>query len=98
MAVVVVVKANSLNVQEGRLATLPLLATRLNLSHAIVVRFHVSKINVVILKPETAISIGVFAVAQLYRKDFPPRVKSSMSPGLRHRGAHYHVDVIYLHA
>ncbi len=45
--------AKSLNAQEGRLVTSPQLVTRLHLSHAIVVKLHVRKSNVVILTPET---------------------------------------------
>ncbi len=33
--------------------------TRLHLLHAIVVRLHVRKSNVVILTPETAVAVGV---------------------------------------
>ncbi len=55
--------AKSSNAQEERLATSPLLVTRLNMLHAIVVRLHVRKINVVILTPETAGTFGVGAVA-----------------------------------
>ncbi len=33
--------------------------TRLHMPHAIVVRLHVRKINVVILTPETAVTVGV---------------------------------------
>ncbi len=36
-----------------------LLVTRLHLPHAIVVRLHVRKINVVIPTPETAVTVGV---------------------------------------
>ncbi len=41
------------------LATLPLLVTRLYMPHAIVVRLHVRKSNVVILTQETAGIVGV---------------------------------------
>ncbi len=53
----------SLNAHEGRLATSPQLVTRLHLSHAIVVRLHVRKGNVVIVTPEMAGTVGVWAVA-----------------------------------
>ncbi len=46
--------AKSLNAQEECLATSPLLATRLDLLHAIIARLHV-----VILTPETAGTVGV---------------------------------------
>ncbi len=54
VAIVVVVRhsAKSLNAQEEHLATSPFLATRLHLLHAIAVRLHVLKSNVVILTPE----------------------------------------------
>ncbi len=51
--------ANSRNAQEEHLATSPSLVTRLHLPHAIVVRLHVRKSNVVILTPETAGTVGV---------------------------------------
>ncbi len=51
--------AKNLNAQEERLATSPYLVTRLHLPHAILVRLHVLKINVVILTPETAVAVGV---------------------------------------
>ncbi len=50
--------AKSLNAQEERLVTSPQLVTRLHLPHAIVVRLHVCKINVVTLTPETAGTVG----------------------------------------
>ncbi len=49
----------SLNAQDECLATSPLLVTRLHLPHAILVRLHVSKSNVVILTPETVVTVGV---------------------------------------
>ncbi len=51
--------AKSSIAQEERLAILPYLVTRLHLLHAIVMRFHVHKINVVILTPEMAGTVGV---------------------------------------
>ncbi len=51
--------AKSLNAQVERLATSPYLVTMLHLPHAIVVRLHVLKINVVILTPQTAVAVGV---------------------------------------
>ncbi len=51
--------AKSLNAQEGLLATSPELVKRLHLTHAIVVRLHVRKINVVILTPESRGTVGV---------------------------------------
>ncbi len=59
VVVVVVVWAKSLNDQEERLVTSPYLATRLYLPHAIVVGFHVRKINVVIPTPEVASTVAV---------------------------------------
>ncbi len=49
----------SLNAQEEHLASSPKLVTRLQLPRAIVVKLHVRKINVVILTPETADTVGV---------------------------------------
>ncbi len=51
--------AESYNAPEERLATSPLLVTRLHLPHAIEVRLHMCKSNVVILTPETADTVGV---------------------------------------
>ncbi len=51
--------AKSVNAQEEHLSTSPQLVTRLRLSHAIVVRLHVLKIDVVILTPGTASAIAV---------------------------------------
>ncbi len=51
--------ANSLNAQEEHLATSPKFMTRLHLPHAIVVKLRVRKRNVVILTPETAVTVGV---------------------------------------
>ncbi len=51
--------ARNLNGQEERLAPSPLMVTRLHLSHAIVVKLHVSKINVAILAFETAVAVGI---------------------------------------
>ncbi len=48
-----------LNAQEERLATSPQLVTRLRLPHAIVVRLHLRKSNVVILTQKMAGEIGV---------------------------------------
>ncbi len=41
------------------MAASPLMVARLDLPHAIVVRLHVRKSNVVILTPETAGTVGV---------------------------------------
>ncbi len=49
----------SFNAQEERMATSPYLVIILHLSHAIVIRLHVCKSNVVILAPETAVAVGV---------------------------------------
>ncbi len=49
----------SLNAQEERLATSSYLVTRLHLPHAIAVRLHVHKGNVVIFTPHTAVTVGV---------------------------------------
>ncbi len=49
--------AKSLNAQDERLVTSPYLVTRLHLPHAIEVRLHMRKSNVVILTPETAVKI-----------------------------------------
>ncbi len=51
--------AKSSIAQDERLATSPGLVTRLHLRHAIAVRFHVRKINAVILTPETVGTVGV---------------------------------------
>ncbi len=51
--------AKSLNAHEERQTTALKFATRLHLPHAIVVRLHVRKINVVILIPEVAATVGV---------------------------------------
>ncbi len=51
--------AKSLNAQEQLLATSPQLVTMLHLLHAILVRLHVRKSNVVILTPETADIVDV---------------------------------------
>ncbi len=51
--------AKSTNAQNEHLATSPQLVTRLNLPHAKVVRLHVRKMNVVILTPETAVTVDV---------------------------------------
>ncbi len=53
------VSTESLNAQEERLATSPLLVTRLHLPHAIVMRLHVYKDNVVIFTLETEGTVGV---------------------------------------
>ncbi len=53
-----------LNAQEERLATSPLLVTRLHLPHAIVIRLHVYKDNVVIFTPDPAGTVGVSAIAR----------------------------------
>ncbi len=45
-----------------------------------------SKSNIVILTPETAVTTGVRAVADPCRLDFPSRTKPWMLPGQRHRG------------
>ncbi len=57
------INVKSLNAYEGRLATSPQLVTRLHLPHAIVVRLHVRKRNVVTLTMEVAYTVGVEAVA-----------------------------------
>ncbi len=51
--------AKSLNTQEEHLATSPSLVTRLHLPHAIVVRLHERKNNVVIPTPETEDKVSV---------------------------------------
>ncbi len=51
--------AKSSIAQEERLATSPLFVTRLHRPHAIVVRLHVRKVNVVTLTQETAVTVGV---------------------------------------
>ncbi len=51
--------AKSLNAQDERLVTSLLLVERLHLLHAKVVRLHVRKTNVVILTPETVVTVGV---------------------------------------
>ncbi len=49
--------AESLSAQEERLATSPYLVTRLHLLHAIEVRLHMRKINVVILTQEQRLTL-----------------------------------------
>ncbi len=78
--------AKSLDAQEERLATLPYLVSRLHLPHVIVVRLHVRKINIIILTPETAGTVGVGALAYPCRYDFPSRTKPWMLLGPHHRG------------
>ncbi len=51
--------AYSLNVQDEGLATSPQLVTRLHQTHAIAVRVHAHKSDVVILIPEKAIIVGI---------------------------------------
>ncbi len=51
--------AESLHAQEGRLANSLLLVLRLHLPNATVVMLQVRKINVLILTPETAGTVGV---------------------------------------
>ncbi len=51
--------AKNKNAQDERLAISSLMATRLHLPHAIVVRLDVRKSNVAILTPETAVTVGV---------------------------------------
>ncbi len=59
--------AKSLNAQEHRLAISPLMVTRFHLPHAIVVRLHVRKGDVVILTPETVVTVAALSVAHLCR-------------------------------
>ncbi len=63
---------------------------RLHLPHAIVVRLHVRKINVVNLTPETVGSVGVKSVAYPGYMDEAMDVTRSAP-----QGAPYHADVIY---
>ncbi len=66
------------------------MATRLDLPHAIVVRLHVRKSNVVILTPETAVTGGSLSLSVgLSIQDGAMDVARSAP-----QGAHYHVDVI----
>ncbi len=51
--------AKSLNAQDERLAISPHLVTRPHLPHAIVAGLNLRKSNVVILTPETAVTVGV---------------------------------------
>ncbi len=62
------------------------MVTRLPPPHAIAVRLHVRKSNVVILAPETAVTVGVLTVVYPCRSDFPSRMKPWMLPGPCHRG------------
>ncbi len=62
------------------------MVTSLHIPHAVLVRLHVRKINVVILTLETAFTVGVLAVAYPCRYDFPSRMKPWMLPDPRHRG------------
>ncbi len=57
--------------------------TRLRLPHAIVVRLHVRKRNVVILTPERAVGFSIQDEAMDIARSAP-------------QGAHYHAVVIYL--
>ncbi len=79
--------AKSSIAQSERLqATSPLLVTRLHLPLAIVVRLHVRKSNVVILTPETAVTVGVGLVVGLSMG------VAQSTP----QGVHCQADAIYL--
>ncbi len=49
--------------QEERLATALKLVAGLHLPHAIAAKLHVRQSNVVILTPETVVTVGIWAVA-----------------------------------
>ncbi len=74
------------------------MVTRLHLSHAIVVRLHVRKRNVVILTPETGVTVGVCEQQPilfgriLQTMDFEAMDVAWSTPQL----VHYHADSIYL--
>ncbi len=69
------------------------MVTRLYLPHAIVVRLHVHKSNVVILTPETAVKFGQslsLSVGFSIQDEAMDVARSAP------QGANYHADVIYL--
>ncbi len=72
--------AKSSNAQDEHLSSSPWLLTRIHLPHAVAVRLHVRKNNVAILTPETAVAVGVWAVAYPCRLDFPFRMKPWVLP------------------
>ncbi len=67
------------------------MGTRPHLPHAIVVRLHVCKSNVVILTPETDILYSLTLSVGFSIQDEAMHVARSAP-----QGVHYHADVIYL--
>ncbi len=68
------------------------MVTRLQQPHAIVVRLHIRKSNVVILTPETAGTVVSLSVSLgFYVQDEAMDIARSAS-----KGAHYHQGAIYL--
>ncbi len=82
--------------QVERLPISPLAVTRLHLQHAIVVGLHVSKVNVVILTPETVCSFGVFGSRPSWLVGFSIQDEAMDAARSTPQGAHYHADVINL--
>ncbi len=70
---------------------------RLHLPHAIVVRLHVRKSNVVILTPETAVyDRWCFSSSLSLLVGFSIQDEAMDVARSAPQGAHYHTDVIYL--
>ncbi len=83
--------AESLSAQEEHLATSLYLVTRPHLQHAIEVRLHMRKINVVILTPEQCLRSSLSLSVGFSIQDEAMDVVWSAP-----QGDHCHVDVIYL--
>ncbi len=66
--------------------------TRLQLPHAIVVRLHVRKSNVVILTPETAVGVSSLSLSVGFSIQDEAMDVARSAP----QGAHYHADVMAL--
>ncbi len=87
--------AKSLNVQEERLAISPQLVTRLHLPHAIVVKLHLRKSNVVILTGNDGHN---WCLSSSLSLSVGFSVQDEAMDGARStpQRAHYHADLIYL--
>ncbi len=72
------------------------MVTRLHLPHAIVVRLHVRKSNVVILTPGTAVNRWCLSSRLSLSVGFSIQEEAVDVARSTPQGAHYHVDVIYL--
>ncbi len=72
------------------------MVTRLHLPHAIVVRLHVRKSNVVILTPETAVNRWCLSSSLSLSVGFSIQDEAVDVARSTPQGAHYHADVIYL--